>query len=179
MPIVRYFDAGSISSIERVDTVAYSTGYIHQEAIAFAPFSLPINYLTADTPAFLHIYFSTSKTLAENPGNTTPYLYAYPGTTLWIDDVYNSGGSVSLSEDQPDQKPLFHPNAACDRVHFSSIPGPGVQAVTLMDHQGRVVLSSTSVGSAPLYIGDLAPGLYLIHSTLSTGGNTIEKLIVE
>ncbi len=110
-----------LSSIERVDTVAYSTGYIHQEAIAFTPFSLPINYLTTDTPAFLHIYFSTSKTLAENPGNTTPYLYAYPGTTLWIDDVYISGGSVSLQEDQPDQPPLFHPNPASDSVSSPKI----------------------------------------------------------
>ena len=164
----------------RVDTIAFSSGYMHQEVTSFTPFSLPINYLNVDTPAFMHIYFSTSKTVAEAfLGTPQPYQDAYPGTTLWLDDVHISTGGTGTVERPVSSLPPFYPDPATDLLYFRNAMGSRVRAATLTDLRGQVVLLTTSVGSAPLYIGDLAPGLYLVHCTLSTGKGTIDKLIVQ
>lgn len=164
---------------ERIDTVAFSSGYINQEATSFTPFSLPINYLTADTPAFMHIFFSTSKTLSEHYGNTSPYLYAYPGTTLWIDDVDISGGNVSIEENELSEPSLFYPNPATDVLYFRELSTTRLLSVNLSDMHGRKVISTSSPISTPLNIGYLAPGLYLVRCNLSDGQRIMDKLLVQ
>ncbi len=168
-----------LSSKERVDTVAYSTGYIHQETTSFTPFSLPINYLTADTPAFLHIYFCTSKTLAENHGNTIPYMYAYPGTTLWLDDVHISTSGLGVPDNIIYKEPLFFPNHANDVLYFREPQRSTIQSVRVTDLRGRNTLYQASPTAQPLYIGDLPTGMYFVRCTLSNGLEIMNKLLVQ
>lgn len=153
-----------LSSVERKDTVAFSSGYMHQEATSFTPYSLPIQYLSADTPAFMHIYFSTSKTLAENHGNTPPYLYAYPGTTLWIDDVNVSGGPMGIGEEARQSVLEIFPNPGNDHLHFSGIAGEGAMWVSVFDPRGSLVLDTRLLDpNEGLDVSNLFSGFYTIR----------------
>lgn len=163
---------------ERIDTIAFSSGYIHQEATDFTPFSLPVTYLNSDTPAFMQVFFSTSKTLSEHFGNTPPFLYAYPGTTLWIDDVYISGGNVGVAERELNAAPLFYPNPADALLHFREPALTRILAVTLTDMQGRLVLSTSAPPGSSLDISNMTPGLYLVRCDLAHGPMVMEKLLV-
>ncbi|MBP6313007.1 MAG: T9SS type A sorting domain-containing protein [Flavobacteriales bacterium] len=160
---------------ERFDTLAYTTGYINVEATSFTPFSLPITYFSSENAAFMHIYFSTSKTLTEGYGNTPPYLYGYPGTALWLDDVHLSGGDVGVSDIHARAITFVYPNPAHDVIRFSQ---PCAKAM-LYDGQGRIVRSSGLSNSQSLDISGLSQGLYVLELSLQDGTAITERIVVE
>lgn len=161
---------------QRFDTIAFSTGYIYEEATTFTPFSLPINYLSSDNATLMHIYFSTSKTLTEGHlGNTPPSLYAYPGTTLWLDDVYLSGGDVGVSQVHTKTRTFVYPNPAHDLIHFN-LPS---STAMLYDGQGRVVRSSGLSNTQSLDLIGLSQGLYVLELILQDGTAISERIVVE
>lgn len=161
---------------QRSDTIAFSTGYINEEATSFTPFSLPINYLSSDNATLMHIYFTTSKTLTEGHlGNTPPSLCAYPGTTLWLDDVYLSGGDVGVSQVHTKTRTFVYPNPAHDLIHFN-LPS---STAMLYDGQGRVVRSSGLSNTQSLDLIGLSQGLYVLELILQDGTAISERIVVE
>lgn len=79
----------------------------------YTPLVIPINYYLPDTPQIMQIVFATSKTLADNeyhPLNTLPGNGAYIGTTLWIDDVTVSGGTLGIHESINENLWSLYPN---------------------------------------------------------------------
>ncbi len=156
-----------IQFIERIDTVAFSSGYMHDEVTSFIPYDLPVQYLTADTPAFIHIYFSTSKTLSENPyGNTPPGQYASPGTTLWVDDIQLTTGAESIADGAGDESVRVYPVPGRGPfiVTHSMKAAPGILEV--LDVTGHVVhreaLSARS-RSLTVPLEHLPTGVYLFR----------------
>lgn len=171
---------GTLPYWSRVDTVAFASGYMHQEVTNFTLFSLPINYLKVDTPAFIHIYFSTSKTVAEAfLGTPTPYVHAYPGTTLWLDDVHISTSGLGVPDNTIYKEPLFFPNPVNDVLYFREPQRSSIQSVRVTDLRGRNTLYQVSPTVQPLFIGDLPTGMYFVRCTLSNGLEIINKLLVQ
>lgn len=152
-----------LPSILRRDTVGFASGYMHQEVTAFTPYSLPIQYLSADTPAFMHIYFSTSKTLAEGHGNTPPYLYAYPGTILWVDDVSVSEGTLGAEQTGRKISWATFPNPGHDRIWFNGPEYVGTISLRFFDARGVLAIDDRMPDArAGFDVGGLLPGLYSI-----------------
>jgi len=171
---------GTLPFWSRVDTIAFSSGYMAQEVTSFTPYSLPINYLKTDTPAFIHIYFSTSKFAAENfIGTPTPYVHAYPGTTLWLDDIHISISGMGVNQSLASDRPIIFPNPAQQTLFVRTLPGIRVRTLDLTDLHGRLVLSIASPPSAPVDISNICSGTYFVRYTLSTGQVFTEKILIQ
>jgi hypothetical protein len=85
-----------------------------------------------------------------------------------------------VAGDEPDNllnKPLFHPNPACDFINISAQFHNENAVVTISDATGKVLLIGSS-GSRRINISGLASGFYFV--TISTSaGKVAAKLIVE
>jgi hypothetical protein len=128
---------------------------------------VPINYLLPDTPQILQIIFATSKTLVDNsylsyPLSTTPGNGAYIGTTLWIDDVTVSGGTVAVPELLDEKLWQIYPNPTND---FSMIEfkNPSSDSnLKIFNSLGKLVKSVKNISRDNVKIekDNLTPGIY-------------------
>jgi hypothetical protein len=85
----------------------------------YTPVTVPINYFMIDTPDIIQIVFSTSKTIADNdyfPLNTSVGNGANTGTTLWIDDVSLTGGTLGFIENQRIYSFTISPNPSSSQL---------------------------------------------------------------
>lgn len=156
-----------------IDTVGFASGYMHEEVTSFTPFSLPIDYFSADTPAFMHIWFSNSKTISElYPGYFgSPDTNAHVGTTLWLDDVQLSG-TTGISEEVQREALTIFPNPAGDRIWFKGPEITGELNVLVFDATGVQVLDQHITDPRDgMDVRGLHPGVYSIVLMLRDGGS--------
>jgi hypothetical protein len=134
--------------------------------------SLPVNYLLPDTPEILQVLFSTSKTLVDNNYllSTTPGNGAYIGTTLWIDDVTFSGGTIAIPELLNEKLWQIYPNPTNDFsiIEFKSLSSNS--NLKIFNSQGKLVKSVKNISNDNVKIekDNLKPGVYyfLINNEL-------------
>jgi hypothetical protein len=153
------FDFDSITPglnfFERVIPVGSASSYIHEAATSFTPYSLPIQYLTADTPAFMHIFFSVSREFV-----FVPYTPASVGTTFWLDDVHLSV-PTDIREQAPQEILTIFPNPAGDRIWFAGSDLTGELYVMIFDAKGAQVMDRRIVGpNDGMDVRALPPGVY-------------------
>jgi hypothetical protein len=158
---------------QRLDTAAFASGYIPEGVNSFTPFTLPINYLNEDIPAFMHILFSTSKTASETYflGYGPPSSSASIGTSFWVDDVHLSG-TVGIQDDPKGQAIAILPNPAGDRIWFQGLEDTGEVNALVFDAKGAQVMDQgicdPKVG---LDVGPLRPGIYTVVLISGSGGS--------
>ena len=140
---------------ERYDTIAFSSARIYEEVDEYTFFSLPINYVSDSVPDYISILFATE----DRPCNLTTCTL---GTTLWIDDVDVSGGTLSVREEENKIPVKLYPNPATD---FFKLGTYGViEKVLIQDYLGRR-LKTYNGDREEYFIADLPPGTYLVRIT--------------
>lgn len=155
---------------ERTDTVAFSSGYMDQEVTEFTPYSLPVEYLSADTPAFMQISFRTSE---------NSYQYAHPGTTLWVDDVTVNKGTIGVAEHTRPEASIVYPNPGHDQIRFRMPKGSILLRASVFDARGLLVLEAQPPTGSGLDVRGLANGPYTIELTTTAGERLHVKWIKE
>ena len=154
-----------LSFYERIDPVASASGYIAEGAGSFTPFSLPIQYLTEETPSFMHIFFSVSREFG-----FAPYSLTSVGTSLWLDDVHLSG-TTGIQEYAPNDILTVFPNPAGDRIWFKELATNGAVHVRVFDAKGAQMMDQRITDPAQgLDVKGLRPGVYSIMMLADAGG---------
>ena len=169
------------STIPGNDTIGFASGYMHEEVTSFTSFTLPINYFSEDTPAYMHIWFSNSKTVSEMyPGYFgAPGNYAHVGTTLWLDDVHLSGTTNIQEYAQNDILTVF-PNPAGDRIWFKGLDTNSAVHARVFDAKGARVMDQWITDPAQgLDVKGLRPGVYSIMMLADDGGILMAKWVKE
>ncbi len=160
-----------LTNYQRLDTVGFASGYMHEEVISFSSFSLPIQYFTEDTPAFMHIWFSNSKTLSEMYTGYfgPPGAYASVGTTLWLDDLHLSG-TTDISERTRKETLTVFPNPAGDRIWFKGLDVTDALQILVFDAKGAQVSDQRIADPGQgMDVRGLRPGMYSIVLWLRDG----------
>jgi hypothetical protein len=118
-------------------------------------------------PDYISILFATE----DRPCNSNTCTL---GTTLWIDDVDVSGGTLGVKEEENGIPVKLYPNPATD---FFKLGTYGViKEVTIHDYLGRRL--KTYNGNREEYsIADLPPGTYLVRITTEEGP-VLKRLVV-
>jgi hypothetical protein len=156
-----------LTFFQRVDTVAFASGYMHEAIASFTPYSLPIHYFTSDIPAFMHIWFSTSRASGFGPPNSSTSV----GTTVWIDDVHLSG-TTDINELVQYEPLTVFPNPAGDRIWFKALDPTGDLYVQVFDAKGAQVMDRRITDpDGGMDVRALQPGVYSI--VLRTRGGKV------
>ncbi|MEN9332655.1 MAG: hypothetical protein RLZZ94_1745 [Bacteroidota bacterium] len=150
----------------------------------YTPVTIPINYFMNDTPEIIQIVFSTSKTIADNdyfPLNTSLGNGANIGTTLWIDDVTLSGGTLGLIENQRIYSFTVFPNPFSSQLVMQTNFNMKKAELFVDNIFGQTVkhVSNISGVSFTLLRENLPNGIYFLR--LSDGNDKIitsEKIII-
>jgi hypothetical protein len=163
--------------LEITDTVAYSTGYIQDEVDEYTPFTLPITYLSENTPDYMYLIFTTSKTLGPNTIPISfPGEYANLGTTLIIDNVSAEGGTLGIdSKANLESAIMVYPNPAHDVLMIKKPENIQLQRISLFNNIGREVIQFNN-RQTTFNIRGLKPGLYFLK--LHTDKGVIVKKII-
>lgn len=153
---------------------------------SYTPMTIPIYYFVPDTPDIIQIVFATCKSLAE-----TGYLVrAFPGngvtvgTTLWIDDISLSGGSLCNREIEESKKCRIYPNPFHDNaiVMFEN-PHIEKSTLTIYDCQGKLMktICSKNPETNQLLIKstNLSNGIYFFQVHTDTQLISTGKFIIE
>ena len=155
------------------DTVGFASGHMHEEVDLFTPFSLPVQYFNEEIPAFMRIFFSTSKTHSElylNGVGGPPGNNAAVGTSLWLDDVHLSG-TTGIQEYAPNDILTVFPNPADDRIWFKELATNGAVHVRVFDAKGAQMMDQRITDPAQgLDVKGLRPGVYSIMMLADAGG---------
>ncbi|MCF8371350.1 MAG: T9SS type A sorting domain-containing protein [Bacteroidales bacterium] len=152
----------------------------------YTPMTIPIYYFVPDTPNIIQIVFATSKALAET-GNL---IRAFPGngvtvgTTLWIDDVSLSGGTLGKFEFTEINPCNISPNPFHD---FATIlfdnPKNEKTTLTVFDYQGKLVKTIRSNNPASnqqiIKRTGLANGFYFFQLATDKQLISTGKFIIE
>ena len=150
-----------ISFIDRIDTVAFSFAYISESVDTYTQYNLPMEYLSESDPSFIAIRFRT--------GFNCSLFNCTEGTTLWVDDVTVSGGTVGTrNADAIHQQFSVYPNPSSDWFRIGSSSETPIKTVTLCDYQGREVKRWNGIQDL-FVIDDLAQGSYLIRLETEKG----------
>jgi len=150
----------------------------------YTPVTIPINYFMNDTPEIIQIVFSTSKTIADNdyfPLNTTLGNGANIGTTLWIDDVTLSGGTLGLIENQRIYSFTIFPNPFSSQLVMQTNFNMKKAELFVDNIFGQTVkyVSNIAGVSFTLLRENLPNGIYFLR--LSDGNDKIitsEKIVI-
>jgi hypothetical protein len=163
---------------EITDTVAFSTGYIFMEKEEYTQFTLPITYLSENTPDYIHILFTTSKTLTENILPPIPNLYAHIGTTLVIDNVSVSGGTLGInSETNFESSFKVYPNPVYDVFSLEKPEQIQIQQIHLFSNLGKEITRFS--GSQSIFdVSGINPGLYFLKLNTNQGV-VIKKIVIK
>jgi len=143
--------------------------------------SAPIQYYLTDTPQVIQIIFSTSKTLADRQ---VPLVScdsgggAYAGTTLWIDDVSVSGGTLNIGDNSITYKFKVSPNPATNLLTITTTSTQPSEII-LFDITSRQLMQEKFSGSATLNIENLAKGVYLYEVRNENGVIKQGKVVKE
>jgi len=154
------------------DTVAFASGYIHEETTEYTEFILPIEYLKEDTPSFVHILFICSKTMGDLGYFTFTPAYdinASPGTTLWIDNVVLRGGTVNTTSPQEEDWNFdTYPNPVDAEIYIDISQQIQVDKIQIYDNQGRVIKEFMDFDNT-LNISDIPKGIYYLKLETNKG----------
>jgi len=171
---IMLFNYDSISQgipfIERIDTIAFSQSNIFEETDEYIEFNLPINYVSDSLPSFVSIVFSSGKK------NNCTLSSCTPGTTLWVDDVSVSGGTVGLEHIETiDQEFQLYPNPSYHSFRLISKSAVQIKNVSINDYLGRELKDWLGF-QEEFIVSDLPSGTYFIQIQ-TTKGLAVKKLI--
>lgn len=163
------------SSYKPGKVIGQGSAIIPNDTNGYTLMETPINYFSLDTPKLMKIVFTTSKTLYEREFggiDTAPGDGANTGTTLWIDDVTVSGGTLS-SEDEKRKQINWEifPNLFSDETNIKfNLPNADVVTVNLFTAQGVKVkevfknpVEGNRTYALKLNTKNLPSGFYLIQ----------------
>ena len=145
-----------------------------------------INYFLPDSPEIIQIVFATSKTLADQengPLKTTRSYGADIGTTLWIDDISVSGGSlgVAASQEKNSYCSIF-PNPIRDfaAISFKNQKNENY-TLKIFNGQGQLVKTICNIISNQVILDrkNLANGLYYFQLLSSNQSIYSGRFIIE
>lgn len=158
-----------LSFYERIDTIGFNSDYIFEETDEYTLFELPLGYMSEEEHHFMHILFSTSKTLSEHNGSTVPYVDAYPGTKLWVDDVSVSGGTVNVKGVEENGPRLtLYPNPTTGRFRIQMYDGQQIEKISMRDYLGREIKMWKGYREE-FWVNELPIGTYLIRIETKEG----------
>lgn len=150
-----------LTSLERIDTVAIANVHITQTITEYTQFTVPIEYLSDEYPSYIHIRFRT--------GEDCELGGCHEGTTLWVDDVELSGGTLSTDNSvNADLNFSIFPNPSSEWFRIRSKNRSGIKAVSILDYLGREVKRWRAVQSK-FSIDELPSGTYLVRIETSDG----------
>ena len=163
--------------LEITDTVAYSTGYIFNEVDEYTEFTLPITYFSENTPDYMYLIFTTSKTLGPNTIPISfPGEYANLGTTLIIDNVSAEGGTLGIdSKANLESIIKLFPNPVNDEFIIEKPNSVQVDRIVLYNNLG-IEINHFNSEQSTFNVSGLKPGLYFLE--LHTNKGVILKKIV-
>lgn len=157
-----------IPNIERIDTIAYSIGFINEETSEYNQYLLLINYISDSIPEFIKIVFGSGKNC------TLPTCT--PGTTLWVDDVSVSGGTVGIQEDAYEESKItVYPNPTSSYFRIETKNGVQVKEIAIFDCLGKE-MSKWDTLKEEFNIQNYEVGIYHIR-ILTSNGIVLKKLI--
>ena len=158
----------NIPSAQRTDTIGFGFGYIDEPTDVYTAYTLPINYFSDSVPSFINIVFGS--------GYKCTLSNCTPGTTLWVDDVSVSGGTLGLT-DRKREKTQFsiYPNPSTHSFRIQSKDPMNIARVTLLNYLGQELKVWNGI-EEEFSIEGHPVGTYLIR--IETGqGLAVEKLM--
>ena len=155
---------------ERYDTIAFSVGYIFEETSEYIQYSLPVFYLSDSIPDFVSIYFGSGKK------NNCTLPTCTPGTTLWVDDVSVSGGTVGINTIAHEaSKYNLYPNPAVTFFNIETNENVHILNVQMFDFSGRKI--KYWIGNQKVFhIENIPSGIYFVHIQ-TENGVVVKKMI--
>ena len=167
--LVHYIGGGSVDIVNENST--------------YSLMSIPIIYDRPDTPDVMQITFGTSKTLMlQNQLNhTLPTPDANIGTSLWIDDISVSGGTLGVNEYQEINSCKIFPNPAKEDIIIEMMQKNQLNGMTceIINIEGQKIKTiELKTQKTTIDIKDLSSGLYILKIK-SDNVITIRKLIKE
>lgn len=166
--LFKYDSTPDIPWVERYDTIAFSSARIGEEVSEYNFFSLPINYVSDLMPDYIKIVFATKD---GSCNSTTCSL----GTTLWIDDVGVSGGTLGIKEEEIGATIEIYPNPAKESFQLKLKPGVTVDQMFIYDQTGRMVKHWNETDEV-FQVGEFPAGAYFI-TIHSAQGIVTKKLM--
>lgn len=143
--------------------------------------TIPINYYSSDTPDMIQIYFSTSKIVfLNNDLNAIPGSGANVGTTLWIDDISLTGGTMGTRKFVDSELIRIFPNPA-DETFFIEISNKykSNKSICRIENIGGQLIKTVNLQDANIIdIKNLCNGLYILKIEFDND-IVVRKLIVE
>jgi hypothetical protein len=170
---ITLFNYDSVSTdimwYERRDTIGYARGYITQPTSQFIEYTLPIEYLSDSIPSFMTLGFQTG--LGCNLTSCTP------GTTLWVDDVSVSGGTLGLDDrNVGNGNTVLYPNPTMDSFRIDSGRALEIVRVSIFTHLNEEI-KRWEYPEDSYKVSELRTGTYFVRIE-SLKGIIVKKLII-
>lgn len=163
--LFRYdIETEGLSLLERMDTISFNYFNISEDISQYAPKEFPLIYVSDEFPEYAQITFSSG--INCDQGNCTP------GTTLWVDDVSFSGGTLDIDEEELGGFTIY-PNPASSQFRLSTTD---YDFVELIDLTGKTVKVWSKADGNNFEISELKTGLYFLK-VYSSAGELTRKLI--
>lgn len=133
------------------DPIAFGSVGVTGSLSTWQPFSVPLTYLSADTPDTAYIQIVSS----------IDFSAPVVGSFMKVDDLTFSG-STAMNEGSSWARPFIFPNPGTD--HFTIALPPGAHVIRLFDTTGREMLNLRAQGSSVRVDAALLPsGIYAIR----------------
>jgi hypothetical protein len=153
---------------ERIDTVGYAEQYITETVTEYTQFIAPIEYVSVDFPSFINVIFRT--------GVDCEIEDCHTGTTLWVDDVDVSGGTLSTVDTEHWSRNIsVYPNPTTDAFRIKAENGTEIESITISDYLGREIKTwPEPQDNYP--VSELKQGTYFV-TVHSEKGQIVKRLI--
>lgn len=129
-----------------------------------------------NTPiGLLNIGPGTEETTIALDASGTIFYVCSPHAAMGMKGIVNVG-LTGMRDPERLRTAALYPIPARDRLWFTE-PIPGAVDVFFIDAAGREAGRVQSLGNAPLFVGDLRPGLYLVRVLDGSGGEIFRQRI--
>ena len=161
-----YDTSPGVPTPERMDTIGFCNSYISTETNEYTLLSLPISYFSDSIPDFMRIRFRSGR-----------YSNQSIGTTLWVDDVSVSGGTVGIAYTDAEQADIsLYPNPFFTQLRIGVKPSIKVETVLIFDTYGRQLKRWDRFQSS-FDIADLSSGIYFVQ--VQTNKGSVSKKVIK